>query len=78
MSNDVIEVIEASSLVEVLTGLPGAQGENTLPDGGTVGQVLTKASSADQDVEWQSITQIHVGTMPPTNPQVGDLWVDTN
>jgi hypothetical protein len=38
-----------------LTDFPNSGGSG-LPDGGTVNQVLAKASSADQDVEWQTVS----------------------
>src|SRR5699024_7866908 len=39
-----------------VTDLEG--GSASLPDGGTTGQVLLKASSADQDVQWSSLVRV--------------------
>ena len=46
----------ASSVQSVNNTTPDAQGNVdivALPDGGTVGQVLTKQSSADGDADWE-------------------------
>lgn len=53
----------------------GAPGRG-VPTGGMSGQFLRKHSDADYDSEWAS--PFNVGTSPPSNPAVGDLWVDTN
>lgn len=58
-----------------LKGDTGSQGEpgEGVPDGGTVGQVLTKQSNADYDTDWET---------PPTAPvtsvngQTGDVVLD--
>lgn len=42
--------------VELAAG-GGGGGGGSLPDGGTAGQVLTKASSADGDAAWQDVPQ---------------------
>lgn len=42
-----------------------------LPNGGTIGQVLTKQSEADYDVDWQDPT----GSGGAANPQDGNLII---
>ena len=46
-----------------------------MPVGGSQGQMLIKTSSINYDTEWHTL--IHVGTTPPANPILNDLWVDT-
>lgn len=49
-----------------------------LPAGGTVGQVLHKASGTNYDTGWTSLTKVTAGTTAPTSPAIGDVWIDTN
>lgn len=61
MSDDVVSIRRllgptlkyANGRIDVVN--PGGPAESSLPDGGSTGQVLTKASSADQDATWQDI-----------------------
>lgn len=54
----------------------------SLPAGGATGQVLAKTSETDYAVGWTTPSdaspKISVGTTAPSNPSVGDIWVDTN
>lgn len=45
-------------------------GLDTVPSGGTTGQVLAKVSDADSDVEWKSLTASDVKARP-------DTWIPT-
>lgn len=54
--SDAVAAKAASSVQSVNNTMPDAQGNVdivALPDGGTVGQVLTKQSSADGDADWE-------------------------
>lgn len=67
------EVIVSDDVIELLT-----DSEPGIPANGLVGQVLAKRTSTSFDVEWVPQTKITVGTIPPSSPAIGDLWVDTN
>jgi len=60
-------------------GLPGAPGTN-----GTDASVTEENVRAVVDdvylakSQFEGLTKITVGTTPPSSPNVGDLWVDTN
>jgi hypothetical protein len=45
--------------------------ENGLPDGGTAGQALVKASSADGDGTWSTLTAADVSAVPTTRTVAG-------
>ena len=67
------EIIIQDDVIELLT-----DSEPGIPAGGMVNQVLAKRTSTSFDVEWVPQTKITVGTIPPSSPAIGDLWVDTN
>lgn len=71
---DELEVLIDEEVYEILTA-----SEPGIPAGGTTGQLLTKKSDSNFDVEWVTIaTKITVSATPPSSPNVGDLWVDIN
>ena len=61
-----------------------------IPTGGEAGQVLTKQTAGDYDVNWETpsapetsnhiigdgVHKITVGHIAPVGPQIGDLWLD--
>ena len=49
-----------------------------IPDGGPKDAVLTKNSSTPFDVKWVRGVKITSSTTPPSDPQVGDIWIDIN
>ena len=49
--------------------LPDGLDDELVPDGGTTGQVLTKASNDDHDTRWQTFTAGGQGPQGPTGPQ---------
>ena len=52
--------------------------EGVVPDAGDEGQVLTKSSNTDFDLEWADAGRTSVGTTAP-DPTTGYLlWVDTS
>ena len=59
-------------------GSKGARGMigQGIAEGGTTGQLLTKASATDYDTEWGLV--LTVSATEPSNPTEGDLWVDIN
>lgn len=67
------ELLVEDSVIELLT-----DSEPGIPAGGLVSQVLAKKSGTSFDVEWVPHTKITVGITPPSSPEIGDLWVDTN
>lgn len=62
-------------------GPPGADGPagQGIASGGSTGQVLAKASNGNYDTEWTDRVvgdfTMSVGSTPPSNPNVGDVWV---
>lgn len=58
----------------VASPLPGGGAGGTVPDGGTTGQVLSKASGVDQDTAWVGGT----GTSFPGSPSSGDRFYRTD
>ena len=74
-----------ATLVSRITDLSGAVRDKLnlmmprlLPAGGSTGQVLGKSSGTDYATSWQTIPKITVGTTAPSEPQVGEIWIDTN
>jgi len=54
---DIILTVVSGEPVDLGLSIPGVQGpmgQSTLPSGGTVGQIITKASSTDYDASWTS------------------------
>jgi hypothetical protein len=54
---DIILTVVSGEPVDIGLSIPGVQGpmgQSTLPSGGTVGQIITKASSTDYDASWTS------------------------
>ncbi len=75
--------VSRNILSTVRFGTQGPPGVG-IPTGGTAEQILIKKSSTDYDMEWKNLlatsgrVNISIGTTPPLNPNVGDLWLDTN
>ena len=63
--------------VSAWADLPWVDAE-AIPDGGTIGQLLVKMSSDDQDVAWATLPRIYEQDDEPTSPNAGDVWVDSN
>lgn len=53
-------------------------GQTYVVNGVTYMYVSAKQRWVCQSVAQQVSTSITVGTVPPSSPSVGDLWVDTN
>jgi hypothetical protein len=54
---DIILTVVSGEPVDLGLSIPGVQGpmgQSTLPSGGTIGQIITKASSANYDASWTS------------------------
>lgn len=54
---DIILTVVSGEPVDLGLSIPGVQGpmgQSTLPSGGTVGQIITKASSTNYDASWTS------------------------
>ena len=54
---DIILTVVSGEPVDIGLSIPGVQGpmgQSTLPSGGSVGQIVTKASSTDYDASWTS------------------------
>lgn len=67
-------IVERSGVVHKTTALD-VSGLAGVPNGGTSGQLLTKASGTDYDTSWG--VKITLSTSAPGSPSVGDIWVDT-
>lgn len=54
----------------------------TTPDPGITGVLVYSSTTARlmewSGTAWKTHTRTYVGTSAPSNPAVGDLWVDTN
>lgn len=65
-----------------VSGIPGPAGTGDqgepgfgIPTGGEANQLIVKNSATDFDIKWG--IGITVSNAPPTNPNVGDIWVNT-
>lgn len=59
-----LDTTDKSSLVAAINEAASSGGTNSLPTGGSAGQVLAKASAADYDVEWGNIPSGGGGALP--------------